>query len=279
MWEQICKGEKIWPLPLHKTQRIYEINTIDPRRAKSVREHSNCCMSISCNHCFLTLGLLLGLCCVCVHEEQLVKETRATTSSLMWTRLSCFKPAPGWLRVDTLLITACLCSSSCSLSRMTWISLARVPPLNHPGLNNSAFRSRIRLLTSPPPHPTPPQQPLSSVVAPPLWNACRWPQSPSSKGPNRICTYMQTKALLRKSKARGQRHKHTHTECEPAGPEGEIEWSSNVEEYWLDTAEQSESKWASAPPWECLASSHVGEHKPYRRSSSWCHEAFVCKKS
>ncbi len=168
---------------------------------------------------------------------------------------------------------------------MTWISLARVPPLNHSGLNNSRGQIPHQITHQPtttPPHPAPAQQPLSSVAAPPLWNACRWPQSPSSKGPNRICTYMQTKALLRKSKARGQRqtqtHTHTHTECELAGPEGEIEWSSNVEEYWLDTAEQSESKWASSLPWECLASSRVGEHKMYRWSSSWSYEAFVCKK-
>ena len=70
---------------------------------------------------------------------------------------------------------------------------------------------------------------------------------------------------------------HTDTQCELTGPEGEIEWSSNIEEYWLIMVEQSHSKWASALPWECLTSSHVGGHKLYHWSSSWWYEAFVCK--
>lgn len=190
---------------------------------------------------------------------------------VLWCRQD--YPVLSWPLVDTLLITVCLCSSSCSLSRMTWTSLAHVPPLNHPGLNNSRGQIPFQIthqLFNAHTHTHALTHTLKCLplTSEPLVKASKWNMY--------IQANKSTAEGTQSTRSKAYKHTHTHRMW-THWPEGETEWSSNVEEHWLVIVEQSESKWASALPWECLTSSHVGGHELYCWSSSWCYEAFVCK--
>lgn len=170
-----------------------------------------------------------------------------------------------------LLINACPCSSSCSLSRMTWISFGSCSTLKPPWTQQQQQRPDPVSDNWPDPLPTHRHSQVWShrlfeIPAADL-------RAPRQKGPNRLWTYMQTKALLRRKPSARANNTRGRTECELACP-GESEWSSNVEERWLVTAEQSGS-------FNLLCSQNVLHHHMCddmcHRSSDWCYEAFVCK--
>lgn len=138
---------------------------------------------------------------MCVHEEQLVKETRelfdVDETILFWVG--------PWLALGRYVTNHCPSVFLFLLSFQDdmdffWLVFQ---PWTTPNSTTAGARSRIRLPTSPPHAHAHRRAVATRVLAPPLWNACRWPQS--RKGPNRICICTQTIALLRKSKARGQR--------------------------------------------------------------------------
>jgi len=135
-----------------------------------------------------------------------------------------FQSAVGGLRQDAFLIAVCVRSSSCSLPRMTWISLACVPPLNRPGLQQQPRPDSVSAYSpvSTPTHltrsshsqvrsrclfETPTSEPFLQTVPSECVHTCKLEHGRANHGAKGGAALLHTQT-------------HTHTECELVGPEG-----------------------------------------------------------